>query len=74
MAISLVYTPPDLRQRGYATACVASLSQMLLDEGWQFCTLFTDLANPTSNSIYRKIGYKPVGDFHDYLFITAGTA
>jgi hypothetical protein len=41
---------------------------------WQFCPLFTDLANPTSNSIYRKIGYKPVGDFHDYLFITAGTA
>ena len=39
--------------------------------GWQFCTLFTDLANLTSNSIYQKIGYKPVGDFNDYVFITA---
>jgi predicted GNAT family acetyltransferase len=67
MTISLVYTPPELRQRGYASACVAALSQQLLDEGWQFCTLFTDLANPTSNSIYQKIGYQPVGDFNDYI-------
>lgn len=71
MTISLVYTPPEQRQRGYASACVAAFSQQLLDEGWQFCTLFTDLANPTSNSIYQKIGYKPVGDFNDYLFATA---
>lgn len=68
MTISLVYTPPEQRQRGYASACVAAFSQQLLDEGWQFCTLFTDLANPTSNSIYQKIGYKSVGDFNDYLF------
>ena len=68
MTISLVYTPPELRGRGYASACVAALSHQLLDEGWQFCTLFTDLANPTSNSIYQKIGYKPVGDFNDYVF------
>jgi len=66
--VSLVYTPPDLRGRGYATACVASLSQMLLAEGYQFCTLFTDLSNPTSNSIYQKIGYRPVTDFDAYRF------
>jgi predicted GNAT family acetyltransferase len=71
MAISLVYTPHDWRQRGYASACVAAFSQLLLDEGWQFCTLFTDLANPTSNSIYQKIGYKSVGDFNDYVFAKA---
>ena len=71
MTISLVYTPPEQRRHGYATACVAALSQQLLDEGWQFCTLFTDLANPTSNSIYQKIGYQPVADFNDYLFDTA---
>jgi len=41
-----------------------------LDEGWQFCTLFTDLANPTSNSIYQKMGYVPVGDFNEYYFDT----
>jgi predicted GNAT family acetyltransferase len=66
IVVNLVYTPPELRGRGYATACVAALSQRLLDEGWQFCALFTDLANPTSNSIYQKIGYQPVCDFDVY--------
>ena len=68
--VSLVYTPPAWRKRGYATACVAHLSQLLLDSGWQFCSLFTDLANPTSNAIYHKIGYQPRGDFDIYLFQT----
>jgi len=62
MRISAVYTPPNLRKRGYASACVATLSQHLLDEGRQFCFLFTDLANPTSNHIYQQIGYEPVCD------------
>jgi len=65
--VNLVYTPKELRGRGYAGSCVAALSQHLLDEGYQFCSLFTDLANPTSNSIYMKIGYKPVGDFDGYI-------
>ncbi len=68
MAIGPVYTPPELRNRGYASACVAALSQHLLDGGWQFCCLFTDLANPTSNSIYQRIGYRPVCDFNEYNF------
>ena len=55
--IGPVYTPPELRGRGYATALVAELSQTLLDEGRRFCFLFTDLANPTSNAIYERIGY-----------------
>jgi len=63
ITINAVYTPPGLRGRGYATSCVAALSQLLLDSGYKFCTLFTDLANPTSNSIYQKIGYVPVGDY-----------
>lgn len=66
--VNLVYTPPELRGRGYATACTAALSQLLLDEGKKFCMLFTDLANPTSNSIYQKIGYRPVMDFDEYRF------
>jgi predicted GNAT family acetyltransferase len=66
--VSFVYTPPELRGRGYASACVAALSQKLLDSGKQFCTLFTDLSNPTSNSIYQKVGYRPVGDFTEYCF------
>src|ERR671932_2648937 len=44
-----VYTPPEHRRRGYASACVAALSQLLLDGSRRFCFLFTDLANPTSN-------------------------
>jgi uncharacterized protein len=52
-----VYTPPHLRGRGYATALVAELSTSLLEQGRSFCFLFTDLANPTSNAIYERIGY-----------------
>ncbi len=68
ISIGQVYTPPEQRRRGYATACVAALSQRLLDQGWRYCVLFTDLANPTSNSIYQKIGYYPVCDYRSYRF------
>jgi predicted GNAT family acetyltransferase len=64
-----VYTPPEKRRRGYATACVAALSQKLLDEGFLFTSLFTDLSNPTSNSIYMKIGYQPLADFDKYRLV-----
>lgn len=60
--IGLVYTPPELRRRGYASACVAALSQRMLDSGRRFCFLYTDLGNPTSNHIYQAIGYRPVCD------------
>lgn len=65
-----VYTPPELRGRGYATALVASLSQWLLtDRGRTFCFLYTDLSNPTSNEIYRRIGYQQVAESAEYGFI-----
>jgi len=67
--ITAVYTPPEHRQKGYATSCVAALSQNLLDSGCKFCFLFTDLANPTSNHIYHKIGYRPVSNWSNYSFI-----
>jgi predicted GNAT family acetyltransferase len=66
--VGLVYTPPELRGHGYASAVVAALSQRLLDAGHQYCALYTDLANPTSNSIYQKIGYTPVSDAVEYAF------
>jgi uncharacterized protein len=68
ISIALVYTPPAYRGAGYASNCVAALSQHLLDEGWKTCSLVTDLANPTSNSIYQKIGYRPVCDLTEYVF------
>lgn len=66
--IGPVYTPPEFRRRGYATACVAAVSQMLLDRGAQRCCLFTDITNPTSNHIYHTIGYEAVCDWYDYRF------
>ena len=66
--VNYVYTPPEHRKHGYASACVAVLSQLLLDEGYRYCFLFTDLANPTSNRIYNAIGYKPVCDVGEYEF------
>ena len=69
--LNFVYTPPAHRRRGYATACVAALSQHLLDAGRRFCTLFTDLANPTTNRIYQSIGYEHVCDFRHVDFVTA---
>ena len=55
ISVGPVYTPPEERGHGYASNCVADLSQLLLDQGWKYCSLFTNLANPTSNSIYQKI-------------------
>jgi predicted GNAT family acetyltransferase len=61
-SIGLVYTPPPLRARGYASAVTAALSQRELDAGVQYCSLLADLANPTSNRIYAAIGYEPKCD------------
>lgn len=60
--ISWVYTPQALRGRGYAAALVAALSQRQLDAGRDFCFLFTDLTNPTSNGVYQRVGYQQVGE------------
>ena len=62
-----VYTPPRHRRRGYAAAATAALSQLLLDQGARPC-LFTDLANPTSNGVYTRIGYRPVRDAVELSF------
>lgn len=69
--IGPVYTPPEVRARGYGSACVAAVSQAQLDAGRRFCFLFTDLANATSNHIYQEIGYEPVRDVDMYRFETA---
>lgn len=66
--VNFVYTPPQYRSKGYASSCVAALSQTLLDQGRKYCFLFTDLANPTSNHIYQAIGYQAVGEMHEYWF------
>ncbi|GAA2036348.1 hypothetical protein GCM10009740_29480 [Terrabacter terrae] len=59
--VSGVWTPPELRGHGYASAVVAALSSARMDAG-EACLLYTDLANPTSNAIYSALGYRRVGD------------
>src|SRR5439155_3737276 len=69
--IGPVYTPPEYRRRGYASALTAAVSAEQLASGCRFCFLYTDLANPTSNRIYANIGYEPVCDSVDYAFDAA---
>jgi predicted GNAT family acetyltransferase len=66
--IGPVYSPPERRGRGYASALVAELSARQLASGRRFCFLFTDLANPTANHIYQTIGYHQVGAAEVYRF------
>lgn len=59
--VAPVYTPPEHRRRGYGTAITAACTADALDRGAQQVVLFTDLSNPTSNAIYQRIGYRPIG-------------
>jgi uncharacterized protein len=68
--IGYVYTPPAERGHGYASACVAALSQRMFDDGASFCCLFTDVSNAVSNGIYQQIGYEEECDFVDMDFGT----
>lgn len=60
--VAPVYTPAEHRRRGYGAAVTAAATTGALDAGADDVVLFTDLANPTSNGVYRRIGYRPVQD------------
>lgn len=66
--IAPVYTPPAHRRHGYATTLVAQQTSWLLQRGLSLVFLFTDMSNPTSNSIYHRIGYRKVADARRYGF------
>jgi predicted GNAT family acetyltransferase len=66
--IAPVYTPPGARRRGYATALVAALAQSILDSGRRRVFLVTDVANPTSNAIYARVGFRPGTDVYHFDF------
>lgn len=68
ITVSMVYTPPEVRRRGYAGALVTATSQMLLDKGFEFCALYTDATNSTSNKIYQNIGYVEVARSKHFIF------
>jgi len=65
--VQRVYTPPEHRGRGYATACVEHQSRLLAARGLG-CVLYTQLSNPTSNAIYQRIGYQPIAETLAYRF------
>ena len=65
--IGYVYTPPGHRRQGYAAACVAAVSERV-QAGGSECVLYTQLQNPTSNAVYRRLGYRPVVELVVYRF------
>jgi len=67
--VGFVYTPPEHRRHGFASALTAALSQKMLDDGCAFCVLYTDLSNPTSNAIYRRVGYELIEELRDFHLI-----
>ena len=64
--VGFVYTPDARRNRGYAAVCVGRLSRHLLDTEADICILTTQLANPTSNGVYRRLGYEAVAELLTY--------
>jgi RimJ/RimL family protein N-acetyltransferase len=71
--VMAVYTPPGHRRRGYGGAVTTAVSQAALAAGAAAVVLFTDLANPTSNALYQRLGYRPVGDRVVLDLTTGGT-
>ncbi|MFC4160256.1 GNAT family N-acetyltransferase [Chitinimonas lacunae] len=60
--IGTVYTPPERRRRGYAEALMAALCRHLQSQGVSQIHLDADLANPTSNALYRRLGFEAIGE------------
>ena len=64
--LNFVFTPRELRGKGYATACVSALTRQQLEQGRAFCWLYTDLSSAASPNIFKRIGYRPVSDVAEY--------
>lgn len=71
ITVSYVYTPPAHRGKGYASTCVAQMSALMLEK-YDFCTLFADSANPTSNRIYARMGYQVIERYRMIEFLDNG--
>lgn len=70
--VDIVYTPADLRGRGYAGAVTAEVSRAALAAGAQDVVLFADLSNPRSNALYQRLGYRTLTDWSAYDFSGPG--
>lgn len=62
-----VYTPPDRRGRGFGSSATAAATRDILDRP-AIPVLYADLANPTSNRIYQRLGYRAVDDRLSVLY------
>ena len=71
MSVRYVYTPPEHRKRGYASAVTAAASEAIFAKGKKSCVLYTDAMNPTSNKIYQNLGYEWVCNSIYYRFLKA---
>lgn len=60
--IATVYTPPAFRRQGFAANVTAACTSGALVGGAANVCLFTDAGNPTSNSLYRRLGYRHRSD------------
>ena len=69
MALNLVYTHPDFRNRGYCQTLVHWVCEQKLKSGSEYCTLFVDKTNPRSNRAYSKVGFEIVKDNYDYQLL-----
>ncbi|GAA1311512.1 GNAT family N-acetyltransferase [Saccharothrix xinjiangensis] len=69
--IGPVFTPPAHRRRGYGAAVTAACATWALENGAEHVVLYTDLSNPTSNSVYQRIGFRPVVDSAEFAFTPA---
>lgn len=66
--VDVIYTPADLRGRGYAGAVTTEVSRAALAAGAKDVVLFADLSNPTSNTLYQRLGYRTLTDWAVYDF------
>lgn len=67
ITVARVYTPPEERGHGYATACVAELSRLLLAEGRDHCTLLVEASNVIAQRLYQRVGYLPLASYHELV-------
>lgn len=65
--INSVFTPPEHRKKGYASAVVAEAASHLLREGI-IPMLYADLSNPNSNGVYQSLGFQARGKIADIRF------
>jgi predicted GNAT family acetyltransferase len=62
-----VFTPMAERGRGYAAGVTAAVTQALMDKGARVM-LYADADNPTSQGVYRRLGYTARAEIAHYEF------